>query len=122
MRNIFLSRSHQCSLVTDMYEGHSKSSKTNSKKKKNSEYGNQIESCKYSHLIWLPYSEFFFQNLSSNFLNAPRTICDIMKYSFRITFVPITSLKEKKIEKNFQKEENVVKLLLGKDETVLFKS
>ena len=28
--------------------------------KKNSEYGNQIESCKYSHLIWLPYSEFFF--------------------------------------------------------------
>ena len=29
--------------------------------KKNSEYGNQIESCKYSHLIWLPYSEFFFE-------------------------------------------------------------
>ena len=29
--------------------------------KKNSEYGNQIESCKYSHLIWLPYSEFFFR-------------------------------------------------------------
>ena len=28
--------------------------------KKNSEYGNQIESCKYSHLIWLPYSEIFF--------------------------------------------------------------
>ena len=29
-------------------------------KKKNSEYGNQIESCKFSHLIWLPYSEGFF--------------------------------------------------------------
>ena len=42
------------------YDGHSKSSKTNSKKK-NSEYGNQIESCKYSHLIWLPYSEGFFR-------------------------------------------------------------
>ena len=42
-----------------IYEGHSKSSKTNSKKR-TSEYGNQIESCKYSHLIWLPYSEFFF--------------------------------------------------------------
>ena len=39
------------------FEGHSKSSKTNSKKK--SEYGNQIESCKYSHLIWLPYSQVF---------------------------------------------------------------
>ena len=37
-----------------VHEGHSKSSKTNSKK--TSEYGNQIESCKYSHLIWLPYS------------------------------------------------------------------
>ena len=23
--------------------------------------GNQIESCKYSHLIWLPYSEFFLE-------------------------------------------------------------
>ena len=42
-----------------MYEGYSKSSKTNSKKK--SEYGNQIESCKYSHLIWFSYSEFFLE-------------------------------------------------------------
>ena len=30
-------------------------------KKKSLEYGNQIESCKYSHLIWLPYSEFFLE-------------------------------------------------------------
>ena len=30
------------------------------KKKTLNMVGNQIESCKYSHLIWLPYSEFFF--------------------------------------------------------------
>ena len=45
-------------LKSAKYEGHSKGSKTNSKKI--SEYGNPIELCRYSHLIWLPYSEFFF--------------------------------------------------------------
>ena len=53
-----------------IYEGHSKSSKTNSKKR-TSEYGNQIESCKYSHLIWLPYSEFFFLEFVLELFECP---------------------------------------------------
>ena len=50
--------------------------------KKNSEYGNQIESCKYSHLIWLPYSEVFFLEFVLELFECPSYMYKCHVYLF----------------------------------------
>ena len=56
--------------IEGRYEGHSKSSKTNSKKK-NSEYGNQIRWLYLHDSIWLPYSEVFFLEFVLELFECP---------------------------------------------------